>query len=68
MRWQDHITSDPEVLSGKPIIKGTRLGVDFILSLLAAGWTVDRLLASYPGLTSEDLDASIDLGGTRSDR
>ncbi len=57
MRWQDHITSDPEVLRGKPSVKGTRLGVEFILSLCAAGWTVERLLDSYPGLTAADLNA-----------
>ncbi|MFN9297092.1 MAG: DUF433 domain-containing protein, partial [Acidobacteriota bacterium] len=39
MNWQDRITVDPNVLVGKPVIKGTRLAVEFIVDLLAAGWT-----------------------------
>ena len=47
MNWQDFIHSDPAVLSGKPIIKGTRLSVDFILGLLAKGWTTNTILENY---------------------
>ena len=50
MRWQDYITSDPEVLCGKPIIKGTRLSVEFILNLLAEGWSAEQILENYPML------------------
>jgi uncharacterized protein (DUF433 family) len=57
MDWKAHITSDPEVLSGKPIVRGTRLAVDFLLGLFAAGWTHDQVLANYPGLTPESLRA-----------
>jgi uncharacterized protein (DUF433 family) len=46
---------DPEVLTGKPVIRGTRLAVEFILELVAAGESADDLLASYPGLTREDI-------------
>ena len=57
MEWRDHITSVPDVLGGKPAVRGTRLAVDFLLGLLAAGWTSEQLLASYPGLTPQGLRA-----------
>ena len=49
--------SDPEVLVGKPTVKGTRLSVDFLLERLADGWTEEQLLENYPRLTAEDLQA-----------
>lgn len=49
----ERIIVDPEVLTGKPVIRGTRLAVEFILELLAAGQSTDDLLANYPGLTRE---------------
>lgn len=58
MDWRDHITSDPDVLGGKPAVRGTRLAVEFLLGLLAAGWTPEQILASYPGLTAEGLRAA----------
>jgi uncharacterized protein (DUF433 family) len=58
MDWRDHITSDPDVLAGKPAVRGTRLAVEFLLGLLAAGWTPEQILASYPGLTPEGLRAA----------
>lgn len=57
MGWQDYIHSDPEVLLGKPVVKGTRLAVDFLLGLFAAGWTSDQILENYPTLTPEALRA-----------
>lgn len=57
MNWQQYIHSDPDVLLGKPTIIGTRLAVDFILDLLAAGWTDEQLFGSYPRLTPEALRA-----------
>lgn len=57
MDWRDHITSDPAILGGKPAVRGTRLAVEFLLGLLAAGWTPEQILASYPGLTPEGLRA-----------
>ena len=53
MNWHQHIHSDPEVLLGKPVVKGTRLAVEFILQLLAAGWTEQQILENYPTLTPE---------------
>lgn len=57
MKWQDYITSDPQILAGKPVIKGTRLSVEFILNLLAEGWSVEQILENYPNLTPESLKA-----------
>ncbi len=57
--WQDRIVADPSVLVGKPVIKGTRLAVEFIVELLASGWTESQVLESYPGLTTEDIRACL---------
>jgi uncharacterized protein (DUF433 family) len=55
--WSEHITADPEVLSGKPTVRGTRLAVDFVLGLFAAGWSESQVLENYPGLTTDSLRA-----------
>ncbi len=57
MDWRQYIHSDPEILVGKPVVRGTRLAVDFILRLFASGWTEKQVLENYPGLTSEALHA-----------
>jgi len=57
MNWRDYIVTDKEVLLGKPTIKGTRLSVDFIVSLFAQGWTEKQILENYPRLTPESLKA-----------
>ncbi len=57
MNWQEHIVLNNEVLLGKPTIKGTRLSVDHIISLLAQGWSEQQILDNYPRLTQEDLKA-----------
>lgn len=57
MAWQDHITTDPAVLAGKPVVRGTRLSIDFLLGLFAAGWSPDQVLASYSQLTPDALRA-----------
>ncbi len=59
MAWPQRIVVDPEVLAGKPVIRGTRLAVEFILELLAAGQTEIEVLANYPGLTREDILACL---------
>jgi uncharacterized protein (DUF433 family) len=51
------ITVHPDVLAGKPVIKGTRLSVEYILNLFAHGATVDEILDEYPNLTQEDIQA-----------
>lgn len=57
MNWRDFIVSDPEILVGKPALKGTRLSVDLILDRLADGWTAEDLFDAYPRLTPEALQA-----------
>jgi uncharacterized protein (DUF433 family) len=56
-RFQSRIVSDPDVMGGQPIIRGTRLTVSYILSLLAHGSTIEEILAEYSGLDREDLRA-----------
>ena len=55
----ERIVVDPEVLAGKPVIRGTRLAVEFILEILAAGQSESELLKNYPGLTREDVLACL---------
>lgn len=59
MEWRDRITSDPAVLAGKPVVKGTRISVELILGWLANGWTYEQILASYPHITREDILAAL---------
>jgi uncharacterized protein (DUF433 family) len=58
MNWQDYIERDPEVMLGKPVFKGTRLTVEFILERLGQGASVEELLESYVGLRSEHIRAA----------
>ena len=55
IEWGNFIHSDPSVLLGKPVVKGTRLSVEFILGLYAGGWTENQILENYPTLTKESL-------------
>lgn len=57
MKWHDYIHSDPSVLAGKPVIRGTRLSVEFLLGLLAEGWAEQEILESYPQLSQDALRA-----------
>ena len=57
MDWQGRIVTTPDTLFGRPRIAGTRIGVDFVLDLLASGWAPDRILADYPHVKPEDLQA-----------
>ena len=57
MDWWHYIHSDPEILGGKPVVKGTRLSVEFLLGLFAAGWSEQQVLENYPTLTLEALRA-----------
>ena len=59
VEWQQRIASDPAVLVGKPVIRGTRLAVEFIIDLLAQGWPESEILRNYPGLTSQDIQACL---------
>jgi len=53
------IVQDPEILSGKPVIAGTRISVELILEKLAAGWSISEILENYPELTIEDIRAAL---------
>lgn len=55
----DRITIDPDVMVGKPCIKGTRITVELILEKLAAGLTYEEILEDHPRLTRDDILASI---------
>ena len=59
MGWQERIVVDPRVLVGKPVIKGTRIAVEFVVGLLANGWTQEQILDNYPNLTAEDVRACL---------
>ena len=55
----NRITVNPKILGGKPIIKGTRISVEFIMELTASGLTVDKVVKEYPILKREDVLAAI---------
>lgn len=57
MIWQEHICTDKNILLGKPVVKGTRLSVEFIVQRLANGWTEEQILDNYPQLSKQDLQA-----------
>jgi uncharacterized protein (DUF433 family) len=59
MNWKDRIIVDPDILVGKPVIKGTRISVEFLLDRVADGWSVDDILVSYPHLTRDDVLAAL---------
>lgn len=57
MDWQAHIVATPETLGGRPRIAGTRIGVEFVLDLMAAGWSEAQILENYPQLQPVHLQA-----------
>lgn len=57
--WQERIELNPDILAGKPVVKGTRLAVEFIIELLAEGWTAEMILKSHPTLTPDDIRACL---------
>ena len=59
IRWQDHIESNPKVLAGKSVFKGTRLSVEFILRQLSSGMSFDEMLQEYPSLQRDHLRAAM---------
>ncbi|MEW6249585.1 MAG: DUF433 domain-containing protein [Planctomycetota bacterium] len=58
MRWQDYIELNPQVMLGKPVLKGTRITVELIVDLLAHGSSEADILAAYPRLTEEHVRAA----------
>ncbi len=63
MTGNDRIAVDPDVLVGKPVIKGTRIAVEFVIDLMARGWTTEQILDEYDHLTTEDIRACRTYGG-----
>lgn len=59
MNWQERIEINPGVLVGKPVIRGTRLAVEFIVELLANRWSEQQIIENYPGITHDDISACL---------
>jgi uncharacterized protein (DUF433 family) len=59
MPWPDRIVVAPDILAGKPVVRGTRLAVEFILELLASGQSEADVVRNYPGLTLDDVRACL---------
>ena len=57
VNWRDHIHCDDTILAGKPVVRGTRLAVDFVLGLFASGWTEEQVLQNYPNLSRDAIRA-----------
>jgi len=64
MPLSERIIVDAGILAGKPVIRGTRLAVEFILELLAAGQSEQDILGDYPGLTRDDILACLSYAAT----
>ncbi len=56
---RERIVVDPEILAGKPIVRGTRISVEMVIGLLADGWSENDILKNYPGLRQEDVSACL---------
>lgn len=59
MDYHDHITAHPEIMMGKPVIKGSRITVEFLLRKLSEGIEIDELIQAYPSLKREDILAAL---------
>ena len=63
MDRKDRIAIDQKVLVRKPVIKGTRIAVEFVIDLMAQGWAEPEMLRNYPGLTHDDILACLKYAG-----
>ena len=59
MNWHDRIAIDPNVLVGKPVVKGTRIAVELVIDLLGRGYTTEQVLKQYDHLAAEDIQACL---------
>lgn len=59
MNWQERIGVDPGVLGGKPVIKSTRLAVEKVVELMAAGWSEQQIIENHPGISHDDISACL---------
>ena len=60
VEWKEHIVSNPEILRGKPRLKGTRIPVGLVLGYLAAGKTADEIISEFPDLNRQQIAACLD--------
>ena len=60
----ERIIIDPNILVGKPVIRGTRMAVEFVIDLLAEGWSREQILTNYPHLVAEDITACLRYAGS----
>ena len=60
IHWRDHIVSTPDILRGKPRIKGTRIPVSLLLGYLAAGYTIDEVITEFPDIKAVQIQACFD--------
>ena len=58
MDWREHIYSNPNIYGGKPIFRDSRISVEMVLKLMAAGWTAEQMAAEYPGILPVHLPAA----------
>jgi uncharacterized protein (DUF433 family) len=58
MNWRDHIYSNPGIYGGKPIFRDSRISVEMVLDLVAAGWTLEQMQVEYPGILPEHIPAA----------
>lgn len=58
MDWREHIYSNPNILGGKPIFRDSRITVEMVLDLMAAGWTIEQMADEYPGILPVHLPAA----------
>jgi uncharacterized protein (DUF433 family) len=59
MDWKERIETDPDILGGKPVVKGTRIAVEFVIDLLGRGWATEQILLEYDHLTPADIQACL---------
>jgi uncharacterized protein (DUF433 family) len=64
MDWRNYIEQKPEVLGGKPVLKGTRIGVDLFLEKIGSGESIEELLLAYPHLTKEAILGCVSFGAS----
>jgi uncharacterized protein (DUF433 family) len=63
MDWQDRISIHPNILVGKPVIKGTRISVELVIDMLGSDWSFEDILRNYPHITREDIIACLKYAG-----
>ncbi|MCH7702623.1 MAG: DUF433 domain-containing protein [Planctomycetes bacterium] len=59
MSWPDRIVIDPDILVGKPVVKGTRIAVELVIDLLARGWSHEQVMQQYDHINVEDIQACL---------